>query len=423
MTVGKSDYREFVRPLDHPAIAGLRGHGYREHGAIMREHPLGSKAYAYWNSLLEEPFKGVTTEGNVQPGLFSLRDEGAPVEAMVAAADRLLRLLDADARKLTCRPLDGREWRSWNNTEIYFFDYGLRLEDQPLDVRDAALGVVAASLSDAGYRTTRHIMWLDEFLGELVAAPAIMNEWSFNFTLFGEVSTVEPWGWQLMGHHLSLNCFVLGGQMVLSPVFLGAEPSYLEEGPYAGVGALIDREVGGWELVQSLRPSLREQVVLYNQIRDPGLPPGRVHPVDQLHLGGAFQDNRVIGYEGAAGKEFEVAEQRKLLGLIETHLSPLPSGPLSARLAEIEEHLDETYFCWIGGTDEGQPFYYRIQSPVVLIEFDHHSGILLSNEQPMTFHIHTIVRTPNGNDYGKDLLGQHYEAHDHAGGAHVGSSS
>jgi hypothetical protein len=85
----------------------------------------------------------------------------------------------------------------------------------------------------------------------------------------------------------------------------------------------------------------------------------------------------------------------------------------------VEEHLDETYFSWIGSMEENRPFYYRIQSPVIMAEFDHHSGILLSNKEPMTFHIHTIVRTPNGNDYGSDLLRQHYANHDHAGGCHV----
>ena len=34
-------------------------------------------------------------------------------------------------------------------------------------------------------------------------------------------------------------------------------------------------------------------------------------------------------------------------------------------MAEIERHLAETRFCWIGGFDEESPFYYRIQSPVV----------------------------------------------------------
>src|SRR5262245_42212028 len=40
------------------------------------------------------------------------------------------------------------------------------------------------------------------------------------------------------------------------------------------------------------------------------------------------------------------------------------------------------------------------------------SGVL-SNETPQRFHIHTIVRTPNGNDYGMDLLRLHYETAPH----------
>ncbi len=31
--------------------------------------------------------------------------------------------------------------------------------------------------------------------------------------------------------------------------------------------------------------------------------------------------------------------------------------------------------------------------------------------EPSRDHIHTVIRTPNGNDYGKDLLRQHYEHH------------
>jgi len=42
------------------------------------------------------------------------------------------------------------------------------------------------------------------------------------------------------------------------------------------------------------------------------------------------------------------------------------------------------------------PFYYKIQHSVILIEFDHHSGVSLSNEEPEKFHVHTIVRTPEG---------------------------
>ena len=64
--------------------------------------------------------------------------------------------------------------------------------------------------------------------------------------------------------------------------------------------------------------------------------------------------------------------------------------------------------------DDASPFYYRILSPVILVEFDHQSGIIYNNDTPSRDHIHTVVRTPNGNDYGKDLLRQHYAEHDHS---------
>ncbi len=49
----------------------------------------------------------------------------------------------------------------------------------------------------------------------------------------------------------------------------------------------------------------------------------------------------------------------------------------------------------------------------MLIEFDHHIGVFLTNAEPAKFHVHTIVRTPNGNDYGLDLLRLHYEQSPH----------
>ena len=41
----------------------------------------------------------------------------------------------------------------------------------------------------------------------------------------------------------------------------------------------------------------------------------------------------------------------------------------------------------------------------MLIEFDHQLPVAL----PGRLHIHSLIRTPNGNDYGKDLLRQHYQ--------------
>ena len=84
------------------------------------------------------------------------------------------------------------------------------------------------------------------------------------------------------------------------------------------------------------------------------------------------------------------------------------------KMAEIEKHLDRTRFAWIGKMDEDSVFYYRIHSPVVLIEFDHQRPIALGRSRTSTRqHIHATVRTPNGNDYGKDLLKQHLHDHHH----------
>jgi hypothetical protein len=94
----------------------------------------------------------------------------------------------------------------------------------------------------------------------------------------------------------------------------------------------------------------------------------------------------------------------------------MAEGHSRVRMDEVRRHLDRTFFAWIGKTEPGSVFYYRIHSPVILIEFDHNRPIALRHltddpSLPNVEHIHTIVRTPNGNDYGKDLLRQHYAQH------------
>ena len=88
-------------------------------------------------------------------------------------------------------------------------------------------------------------------------------------------------------------------------------------------------------------------------------------------------------------------------------------------MSEVDQHLDETYFAWMGAVSDDGPVYYRVHSPVVLIELDDHPGVAFDNPAPSRNHIHTIVRTPNRGDYGVDLLRQHHERFDHRSGAHI----
>jgi hypothetical protein len=95
--------------------------------------------------------------------------------------------------------------------------------------------------------------------------------------------------------------------------------------------------------------------------------------------------------------------------LVARYLAYLPAGPRASRLQQVAQHLQDTHFCWIGGFDDTSAFYYRIQSPVIVVEFDHHAGVFLGNTEPEKFHIHTLVRTPNGNDYGMEVVRLHCE--------------
>jgi Protein of unknown function (DUF3500) len=407
--MSKYDFRPYVPSPDYPRVANLGRDPY-EHARKMAANPHVQKLLLEpWAALYERPFVGVTTDGNPVKGLYSRRPNGAPLEAMTSAAAQLLTLLSPEQRRALLFPIGAPDWRRWNNTEIYFYQYGLRLEELSERARDGVLAVVQASLSSSGYEKTRDVMRLNLFLGELLGNTKVFGEFSYNFSIFGSPSTTEPWGWQLMGHHLALNCVVIDGQLVLSPTFMGAEPNFADTGPFAHVHLFQDEENRGLALIRALSPDQQRQAIVNHSILGKEQPPGRWHPADHLHLGGARQDNRIIPYEGIEAAALSSDQRRRLLELIAAFVDPMPPGPLKARMDEIEHHLAETHFCWIGGTGEHSPFYYRIQSPVVMIEFDHHSGVYLTNQQPEKFHVHTLVRTPNGNDYGIDLLRLHYE--------------
>jgi len=405
-----NNFRDLIPPPDHPRIAGISERDAYSHAAhALATRPRVQGLLAERRARIEEQFRGITTDGDVVPDLYMLTDEDAPTGAMVEAARNVLNVASAEERANLCFGIEAPQWRMWSNPELYFDRFGLRLDEQREPLRDAILALLRASLSPKGYARARGAMRTNGFLGELVNAPRVMNQYSYNFSLFSEPSLIAPWGWSLFGHHLCLNCFVLGKQLVLSPDFIGAEPNCIDCGPDAGLALFLDEERIGLELMRTLPGPLQRQAQVYKLMHDPAMPEGRWHPADQRHLGGAYRDNWIIPYEGVAVRDFTSPLRDHLLGLAARYFEILPPGPFAARMRQIETHLDDTHFCWIGGFGDEDPFYYRIQSPVAMIEFDHHSGVFLTNAEPAKCHIHTVIRTPNGNDYGKDLLRLHYE--------------
>ena len=100
----------------------------------------------------------------------------------------------------------------------------------------------------------------------------------------------------------------------------------------------------------------------------------------------------------------------------------MDDGHARVKMDEVRRHLDDTCFAWIGGTEAGQRLLLphpqpgdpdRVRSPGA----GQPAALAKDPHAPNREHIHAVVRTPNGNDYGKDLLRQHYLQHPHGSSA------
>ncbi|KAI0022975.1 hypothetical protein F4780DRAFT_777101 [Xylariomycetidae sp. FL0641] len=404
-----SDFRQYLPDLSTPRFRTLAqndAHGHARELTEKQQPPWLYGLYQHWQKLFQEPFKGVTNDGVVRPDLFKIRDEGVPMAAIVSAALAVLAQLPPAQAAATQLHVDSPEWRTWSNPEFLLSDKGIRLDREPAAVREAVHALLRATLSPAGYAKAAAAMRVNGFLGALVGAPAVLNRDSYNFVVFGAPSTTNPWGFALYGHHLCLSVFLYRAQLVVSPWFTGAEPNAVDAGPDRGLRLLREEERLGLRLMQSLPAALQRQAQTYQRMRDPAMPPGRWNHDDQRHLCGAYRDNRVVPYEGALVAAFPPAQQQLVRGLLGQYLLYLPEPARGLHLADAEAWFGETYFSWIGGFGDADPFYFRLQSPVVVAEFDHHSGVFLANPEPAKFHVHTLLRTPNAGDYGVALRRQ-----------------
>ncbi len=355
---------------------------------------------------LAEPYKGITTDGHAATGLFSIRSTGVSTDGVRKAADAFLAALTKDQRDKTLFAVDDVEWRKWMNQDFYVRQ-GVSFLNMSEGQREAALQLLRASLSAKGLKQTRDIMRLNYTLGELNDNDFDRyGEWRYHITVMGKPSATEPWGWQLDGHHAIVNYFVLGDQVVMTPMFAGSEPVVASSGKYKGTSVLQDEQNRGLVMLNDLSATQRKKAVL------------RFTKTGNDNLTEAWKDNVVLDYAGVRASELAEPQRKQLLDLIALYVDNIDEGHARVRMDEVRRHLDATWFAWIGNTEPAGVFYYRIHSPVILIEFDHQVPANLKQyakdpNAPNNQHIHTVVRTPNGNDYGKDLLRQHYAQHPH----------
>jgi Protein of unknown function (DUF3500) len=350
---------------------------------------------------LAEPFRGILTNGQIASGTFSIEKTGISLAPLLQAARSFLDALTAEQRKSASFEIGDDAWRKWSNIHPWLMRHGVCLADLDGNQREAALALMRETMSAAGYQSARDVMRLNEHALEITGKPDEYSEWFYWISMFGAPSPEAPWGWQIDGHHLNVNCLVLGDQIVLTPIFMGSEPVLARFGKYKGTRVFAVEEEQGYALMRTLSAEARQRAIIGTDL------PSELFTA-------AFNDNRRIEPAGIRYDELSAEGRERLEALLATFVGRIRPGHAEIRYAEVKRHLGETHFAWIGPLDDASPFYYRILSPVILVEFDHQSGIVYDNDKPSRDHIHTVVRTPNGNDYGKDLLRQHYARHEHS---------
>ena len=353
---------------------------------------------------LADPFRGITTNGRLEPGSSRFARPACPPRRCGTAADAFLAALSPPQRAKTLKPVDDPEWRKWMNQSFYIRDGASFLEMTPAQ-REAAFALMRAGLSARGLKQTRDIMRLNETLAELNDNNFDeLGEWQYFITVMGTPSATEPWGWQFDGHHAVINYFVLGDQVVMTPFFAGSEPVIGRVRQVQGHVVLQDEQDKGLAFVNALDDgAAREGDPAVRQ--DAGPQPDRgVEGQRRAGLRRApVSDLTAAAARAAAGPDGAVRRQHgRRPRAREDGRSAGAPGPDVVRLGRQDRAGQRLLL------PHSQPGRADRVRPSA-------AGRLAAPARPergrTTQHIHTVVRTPNGNDYGKDLLRQHYAQH------------
>ncbi|MFD3500465.1 DUF3500 domain-containing protein [Streptomyces sp. NPDC058678] len=350
---------------------------------------------------ITEDFFGLTTDGKRIDDLFTIHSTGVQTAPVIAAANAFLAGLTDTQKSSTQFTVHSTEWRLWSNIDSYDRQ-GVSLADLTDDQKALGTALLKSALSADGLETTEKIRKINQAAGEAIGNTNAFNEDAFYWTVMGTPSDSEPWGFQFDGHHLVINYFVLGDQVVMSPCFWGSEPTSMEiDGETVTV--CHEEVVASLAFINSLTEA-QQAVAIESSTKS-----------NESMKAGAFSDNVVQAYTGLRCSKLTAAQKKKLLGIVEAFAGRAKADVAKARMAEVRKHLNDTYVTWAGGTGDDDAFYVRVHSPVVWVEVDCQGPGPLAGAygatqggSPTQLHVHSIIRTPNGNDYGRELLRQHY---------------
>jgi hypothetical protein len=315
-------------------------------------------------------------------------------DRMAEAAARWLASLDPDQRaKAAFAFPDDAERTRWYYTPTE--RGGLPLAEMGPTQQRLAHRLVASGLSEAGYATAATIMGLENVLdakegwrrgydGRTVPHRGRDPQLYF-VSVFGDPGS-GPWGWRVGGHHVALNWTLAGdGRLSASPLFFGANPALPRLVGPGVLRPLAGEEDLGRALLASLAPDQRAKAVV-----------SEVAPDDILERNRSRVEPGQPDGLPATGM---LPQQRTLLeGLVRLYLDRLPAELAAAEAAQVVGEAGERlHFAWAGPAEPGQPHYYRVQGPRLLIEYD--------NVQDGANHVHSVWRVPGG-DFGQSTAGE-----------------
>ena len=300
-----------------------------------------------------------------------------------------LATLSPELKAKTVFPLKGEE--RFNLNFVPKERQGPTFHDFNEKQKAAALDLLRVSLSQQGYEKAIAIPELEKVL-IIVEKQSPESHYrdplNYHFCIFGDPSSSSPWGWRFEGHHISLNFASTDGKIISgTPAFMGSNPSIVSTDEQRGKQVLKMESELGLKLINSMDDN-QMKIARFTEETPKEIITGNNRKVQNI-------DPRGIGFTTLT------KEQQKLfLDLLDVYVKNYELGFSKTLMDKIKKAgIENLSFAWAGNLKYGLPHYYRIQGPILLIEYD--------NIQTNANHVHTIVRDLT-NDFAEDILREHY---------------
>lgn len=316
-------------------------------------------------------------------------------QELSVAANTFLNSLSDELKEQASFSIQDEERGNWYFTPVV--RKGPTLNDFNETQKAAAIALLKASVSQQGFEKTQEIMALENVLKVIENNDHMLKEgqpWrdplNYHFCVFGTPAPNGFWGWRFEGHHISLNFTSARGTIAsATPAFLGTNPAIVRTELQRGKEVLRRESELGFDLLHSLSP---EQLKV---ARFSDSAPREIITGNERKVAGV--EKKGISYAALTNEQ-----QAILRELLEVYIGNFVfEFSETFRQKIIDAGLDNLSFAWAGVLDKSSGHYYRIQGPMLLIEFD--------NTQNNANHVHTVVRDLT-NDFAEDLLREHYAA-------------